>query len=108
MAASVDMFDGFKVGDTVTVTYAIHPGTGTLRFISVKAASDASSTTLGDVNGDGAIDILDVIATNKFLLGVKQFDEAAQAAGDVNGDNTITSDDALQILKFALQMIDKF
>jgi len=61
----------------------------------------------GDVNKDGSIDIMDVIAINKFLLGVKQLDDAEQKNADVNLDETINSTDSLNILKFVLNIIEK-
>ena len=57
----------------------------------------------GDLNGDKKIDIMDVIAINKFLLGAKDFDAATRAAADADGNGEIDSNDSLQILKLALK-----
>ena len=73
--------------------------------------TDASETTggdavYGDVNGDGEVDILDVIALNKFLLGSVSLSADAQKNADVDGNETIDSTDSLNILKKVVKIID--
>ena len=53
----------------------------------------------GDVNGDGTLDILDVIAVNKFILGVKTLDESVMHRADWNRDDIVNGEDSLAILK---------
>ena len=72
---------------------------------------DTSETTggdvkYGDVNNDGEIDILDVIALNKFLLGSGTLDDNAKAAADVDVNGEIDSTDSLNILKKVVKMIE--
>ena len=62
-----------------------------------------ADVVIGDVTGDGKVDIMDVIAMNKYLLGTKSLDEKALAAADADGNSTIDSNDSLAILKIALQ-----
>ena len=69
---------------------------------------DPSSVMLGDVNGDNAIDIMDVIAINKYLLGSAMLDDAHQKAADVDGSNQVDSSDSLTILKYVVELIDHF
>lgn len=73
--------------------------------------TDASETTggdvvYGDVNSDGEVDILDVIALNKFLLGSVSLSADAQKNADVDGNETIDSTDSLNILKKVVKIID--
>ena len=69
--------------------------------------SATSSKTLkcGDVNLDDTIDIIDVIALNKYLVGANTFSPDAQKNADVNADDDITSDDSLVLLKHIIGII---
>ena len=66
----------------------------------------ADELVYGDVNNDGAVDVMDVISLNKFLLGSSKLDDAAQKRADVDINGTIDSDDSLNILKKALEIIE--
>lgn len=61
------------------------------------------SVLMGDVNADGAVDILDVIALNKFLLGAGTRPSPDAADVDQNGEMDAT--DSLNILKFVVEII---
>lgn len=41
----------------------------------------------GDVNGDGAVDVLDIIKINRHILGLEQLSDASLQAGDANRKN---------------------
>ncbi|MCR5718581.1 MAG: cellulase family glycosylhydrolase [Oscillospiraceae bacterium] len=69
--------------------------------------SNSADVKYGDVNLDGTVDIMDVIAINKYLTGSKQLDAGAQANADVNRDNKVDSSDSLTILKHAVGIIEK-
>ena len=64
------------------------------------------TTDYGDVNGDGAVDIMDVIALNKFLLGSASLEEDAKARADVDCNTEIDSTDSLNILKYIVELIE--
>ena len=66
------------------------------------------SSDTGDINGDGTVDILDVIVVNKHLLGCKELDELQTKAADVDGNGIVESTDSLNILKYALKIIKRF
>lgn len=61
----------------------------------------------GDVTLDGEVDILDVIALNKFLLGSAKLDADARANADTDGNTTLDSTDSLNILKFVVEIIEQ-
>ena len=98
----LDKFADFKVGDIVSISYTLTPGNGEVSSVSVKKGSKADMRKRGDINGDDALDIMDVIAFNKFLLGIKELDAAAKDAADILPDTLLTSDDALELLKLVL------
>ena len=62
----------------------------------------------GDVDGSGEVNILDVIAVNKYILGVKELTAEQLRTADVDGNGEVNSTDSLLILKYALDMISAF
>ena len=66
------------------------------------------NAALGDVNGDGEIDIMDVIAINKFLLGSMELTPAQKVAADVDKSDAVDSTDSLDILKYVVALIADF
>ena len=58
----------------------------------------------GDVNNSGDVDILDVIALNKYVLGVQELSESAIPAADMDGNEEIDSSDSLALLKTILEI----
>ena len=66
------------------------------------------SLATGDVNADGDIDIMDVIAVNKYLLGGSLLNQSQCVAADVDADGIVTPTDSLIILKYVVDIIDLF
>ncbi len=96
----------FEYGD-ITVIYdnggIAEPTIPTTETLPVSAAKK-----YGDVNGDEAIDIMDVIALNKYLLGSTQLDADAQANADVDNNGVLESTDSLNILKYVVELLTAF
>ncbi len=65
----------------------------------------AAVTLYGDINLDKSVDIMDVIALNKFLLGLNKLEGSASANADVDQSKKVDANDALYILKKALDII---
>ncbi len=59
----------------------------------------------GDVNGNGEVDILDVVILNKALLGAEKLTKAAEKLVDVDGDGKPTAADSLLIMKYLVKLI---
>ena len=64
-----------------------------------------AATKYGDVNEDGEIDIMDVIALNKYLLGSMKLGETAKANADVDTNKSVDSTDSLNILKYVVELV---
>ena len=56
----------------------------------------------GDTNLDCNLDILDVIAANKYILGISKLDKTGEKNADMNRNGTVDSEDSLEILKAVL------
>lgn len=66
---------------------------------------DPSKAKYGDVNCDDDVDILDVIALNKYLLGAQKLSAQGQINADVDVNKDIDSTDSLNILKCVVKLI---
>jgi len=104
-------FDSSKPGTyTVYVTAAEGKAKDsfTVEVLPDDTTEPIEGTKLGDINGDGNIDIMDVICLNKNLLGVQSLSEEARGNADVNHDGKVDSSDSLLILKYTVELIDSF
>lgn len=68
----------------------------------------ASAATLGDVNSDGVINILDVVLVNNYVLGNSTLTVAQRSLADVNRDNMVDIFDTVLIMQMASGMIYEF
>ena len=70
---------------------------------SLPAEPDA---VLGDVNGDGEIDITDATAIQKYLAELIELNSEQKNAADTNGDGEVDITDVTQIQKYIAELID--
>ncbi len=73
--------------------------------IKIVTAMETKSFTMivnGDLSGDGAITILDLLQIQKYLLGDKKLTKEASLAADTSGDGKVTILDLLQVQKYLL------
>ncbi len=68
----------------------------------------AEITALGDVNGDGFINVTDATLISKSAAGLITFTDEQFEIADVNGDGYVNVNDATLIQKYAAQIITKF
>lgn len=90
----------------------------TYRLTKVTGAATVTVTTektetppeqlLGDVNGDGVVDILDATEIQKYAAEKVEFTDEQFQAGDVNKDGFVDVLDALLVQKYATGKIDSF
>ncbi|MBE6875737.1 MAG: hypothetical protein E7496_03285 [Ruminococcus sp.] len=62
----------------------------------------------GDVDGNGTIDILDVITVNRALLGKEFLTETQVQAVDFNGNGKPDADETLTIMRYIVGLITSF
>ncbi|MBQ4066637.1 MAG: dockerin type I repeat-containing protein, partial [Clostridia bacterium] len=62
----------------------------------------------GDVNGDGAVNAMDVNVARRLISGSVTPSAAQNKAGDVNGDGTFNGIDANLLARFASGIISSF
>lgn len=82
---------------TVAETYAKENG---FTFISLGNVEK----TLGDVNGDGVISILDATEIQKYLASISELNNNQISVADVNKDGVISIVDATEIQKFIAEL----
>ena len=63
---------------------------------------------MGDVTGDGAINIEDVLALQSYIAKMRTFTEEQITAGDVTYSGAIEIEDVLRIQQYIAHMIDGF
>jgi hypothetical protein len=74
----------------------------------VMFAPAVSAQMLGDVNNDGAVNVLDVILVQRYILGIQTLTTAQRTAADVDGDGQVTIIDANLIMQYTQGYINSF
>lgn len=92
----IDM-NSCSVGDTVT--FSVYQDTLILPLELHR------SVITGDVDGNGRLDILDVIKINKAVLGKEELAEARIADADFNGNGMIDAEDSLTVMKMIVGLV---
>lgn len=72
------------------------------------ASTQASAARYGDINGDGRIDVNDVVLVMRHALGMESLDGERKARADVNGDGVVNVQDVSLIMQKSLGLIDSF
>lgn len=107
------MPDGKYTDEAYGNTYTVSGGkiSGTVKAQTVAVIYDRETPqhgTIGDVNNDGAIDILDATLINKYTVEKVKFSDEQKYVADVNNDNTIDILDATDIQKYSVDKITEF
>ena len=95
-------------GDTVRIRLTSNSSVSCYGFSidSIDIVAEPSALSLGDVNGDGEITILDATCIQKYIVQLEDFTDKQKEVADVNGDGTISVMDSTQIQKYIVQLID--
>ena len=73
-------------------------------LLVVASAGAANGALWGDVNGDDAVNLKDVLALRRHVAGMEALEN--EATGDLDFDSTINLKDVLLLRKFIANMID--
>lgn len=71
-------------------------------------SSASAASVLGDVGGDGEVDITDATLIQRHLIGMIALGEDAQERGRVSGGDELTIVDATLIQRYLVKMISRF
>jgi hypothetical protein len=74
----------------------------------VEVTVNKPDTKLGDVNGDGAVDVEDAMLILQLDAYLIEESDLNMDAADVNGDGMVDVEDAMLVLQFDAFLIDKF
>ena len=61
---------------------------------------------IGDVNGDGAVNSVDLLRTQKHILGLEKLTGPYLTAADSNRDGKVDSVDLLRTQKYILKLLE--
>lgn len=93
-------------GDTVRIRLKSNSSNSCYGFSIDSIVAEPNAWSLGDVNGDGEITILDATCIQKYIVQLEDFTDKQKEVADVNGDGTISVMDSTQIQKYIVQLID--
>ena len=95
-------------GDTVIIRLTSDSSNSHYGFSidSIDYVAEPNALSVGDVNGDGEITILDATCIQKYIAQLEDFTDKQKEVADVNGDGTISVMDSTQIQKYIVQLID--
>ena len=60
---------------------------------------------MGDINGDGVVNMQDAQLAMRYAIGIAELSDEQLSIGDINGDGIVNSSDATMIARIALNLI---
>ncbi len=77
-------------------------------FILIMSTTVSAQTIMGDVNGDGRVDVKDVVLIQKHVLGKISLTAQQRDVADVNGDGLIDARDVTLVMQRSIGKITTF
>lgn len=93
------------VKDGTANILATYNGKTYKKMITVSLAKTRSAVLAGDVDENGSVDIVDVIAVNKAILGQKILTDSQTKAADLDGNGMVDATDSLTLMKMVVGLI---
>ena len=76
---------------------------------SISVSTELTSDLLiGDVNGDGTVNVADATATMKYIVNLEKLGALQIKAADVDSDGAVTVKDATLIKKYCVGIVTEF
>ncbi|MDE7121009.1 MAG: dockerin type I repeat-containing protein [Oscillospiraceae bacterium] len=107
--------DGFDV-DTLAVgdsgVFAVNPDKNKIiAAVEIHAGENSensgnSTLAKGDVNGNGEVDITDVILINRIYVGLEKVSKEQQEAGDIDKNGKVDLTDSMLVLRYLVGLED--
>jgi len=97
--------NGEILADTVIHGYAGSTAEAYANMYGVKFEEINTSTAYknGDLNGDGALNVADLVMMSRFIKGMTSLDEAQTKSADLNGDGNVDIFDMVEFRKKILE-----
>ncbi|MDE5884376.1 MAG: dockerin type I repeat-containing protein [Oscillospiraceae bacterium] len=75
-------------------------------ILPLEVYPDTTENLPGDIDGNGNVDITDVIQMNRIYVGCQKFTPEQMKAGDVNQDGRIDLSDSMLVLHYLVGLVD--
>ncbi len=75
-------------------------------ILPLEVYPDTTDPLPGDVDGNGIVDITDVIRMNRVYVGCQKFTPEQIKAGDVDHDGKISLSDSMQVLRYLVGLVE--
>ena len=100
-AVNFTVQDGVEEGTTSTINFTATPASG-YEFWSPPVEFEARAVEMGDVDGDGVINVFDVIKIARASLGLDVTGPFYEAAADLDGNGVINVFDVIKAARLSL------
>gem|GEM_PF-6765422 len=77
-------------------------------FMLPSPAVGAPEATYGDIDGDGKINVLDVVLVMRYALDLEELGADQRERADVTGNGSVDVQDIVLIMQWVLELVDEF